>query len=274
MDGREQRWIPVEDRGLSYGDGLFETIRIRQGLPCLWGRHLERLARGADRLGFPLPPAASLREEAARAIAGLEDGLLKLVITRGIGGRGYRPPTAQRPRRILMAYVSATAEDAGAISGIRLRYCDTAASVNPSLAGIKHLNRLDAVLARAEWSDSRIAEGLMREPGGSIVGGTMTNLFVWDGSGIVTPPVDRSGIAGTVRAIVLDLASRVGISCVERPVRPADIERAKGLFVTNARIGVWPVRRLEGRVFDLGRLPHDFLRSIRQEALHPGWDAS
>lgn len=273
VDGHPQRSFPVEDRGLGYGDGLFETIRIRHGMPCLWEQHLERLGRGADRLGLPLPSAATLRDEATRSIAGLDDGLLKLIITRGVGGRGYRPPAPPQPRRILMSYALTEGDDVSAISGISARYCETPASVNPYLAGIKHLNRLDAVLARAEWSDPRIAEGLMREPGGSIVGGTMTNLFVWDGTELVTPPVNQSGIAGTVRAVVLEHAARLGMACVERPVRALEMDRATGLFLTNARIGVWPVRRLDGRVFDLDCLPYDLLTSVRQAALRPGWGA-
>jgi 4-amino-4-deoxychorismate lyase len=143
--------------------------------------------------------------------------------------------------------------------------------VNPRLAGIKHLNRLDAVLARQEWDDPQIAEGLMCDDAGDVVGGTMTNLFVWDGCELATPIVTRSGLAGTVRAVALETAARAGIACVERPVTRRMIEEAVGLFLTNARIGVWPVVRLAERGFDPERLPVDLLRQIRQAAHIPGW---
>jgi 4-amino-4-deoxychorismate lyase len=271
VDGRDQGWIPVGDRGLHYGDGLFETIRIRDEKPCLWNRHWARLCLGAGRLGLPLPPAERLMGEARRAVAGLDEGILKLIITRGAGGRGYRPPSTPKPRRILLSYAGIPEDPSLEVRGVSVRYCKTPASVNPHLAGIKHLNRLDAVLARHEWDDPDIAEGLMREEGGAIVGGTMTNLFLWDGIGLSTPLVNRSGIAGTVRGLVLELATRHGIPCVERSITADNVERAIGLFLTNARIGVWPVCRLGGQTFDPDHLPGQLLGAIRQAAQTSGW---
>jgi 4-amino-4-deoxychorismate lyase len=271
VDGCEDTRVSVADRGLHYGDGLFETILIRDGMPCLWERHLARLAIGADRLGLPQPSRSLLREEAARICAGLDDGLLKLIVTRGVGGRGYRPPASPHPRRILLSYASPPDADPLAHGGVAIRYCETPASVNPRLAGIKHLNRLDAVLARQEWDDPEIAEGLMCDDAGAVVGGTMTNLFVWDGVALATPSVVRSGLAGTVRSVALEAAARAGIACVERTVTRRMIEEAVGLFLTNARIGVWPVVRLAERGFDPERLPVALLRQIRQAAHTPEW---
>jgi 4-amino-4-deoxychorismate lyase len=271
IDGEALDRIPVGDRGLQYGDGLFETILIRDGMPCLWNRHMRRLALGAHRLGIPLPSLALLRREAARVSAELDLGVLKLIMTRGVGGRGYAPPFPAHPRRILLSYALPPGDDATAMRGVAIRYCDTPASVSSRLAGIKHLNRLDAVLARGEWNDPNIAEGLMSAEDGSLVGGTMTNLFVWDGTALATPSVDRCGIAGTVRAETLELAARAGIDCSVRPVMHSEIESAVGLFLTNARIGVWPVTRIGDRVFDVDRLPHHLLSSVRQAAHTPGW---
>ncbi|UHD16209.1 aminodeoxychorismate lyase [Thiocapsa bogorovii] len=271
VDGLEHDRLPVGDRGLHYGDGLFETILIREGMPCLWNRHLARLALGADRLGIPQPSRSVLREEAVRICAALDDGILKLIVTRGVGGRGYRPPASPHPRRILLAYASPPNVDPLAHGGVAIRYCETPASVNSRLAGIKHLNRLDAVLARQEWDDPQIAEGLMCDDAGDVVGGTMTNLFVWNGVALATPAVTRSGLAGTVRSVALEAAARAGIACVERPVSRRMLEDAVGLFLTNARIGVWPVARLAGRGFDPDRLPVDLLKQIRRLAQTPEW---
>jgi 4-amino-4-deoxychorismate lyase len=270
-DGRDLDCITATDRGLQYGDGLFETILMRDGAPCLWDRHMARLARGAERLGIALPPRATLRDEAFRVGAGLGDGILKLIVTRGVGGRGYCPPARPHPRRIVLSYAATPVEGRHETEGVTARYCDTPASVNSRLAGIKHLNRLDAVLARSEWDDPQIAEGLMCDEAGRIVGGTMTNLFVWDGIRLATPSVERSGIAGTVRAIAIETAARAGVPCVERPVIRGEIERAAGLFLTNARIGVWPVARLADRRFDPDRLPVALLSAIRQAAHTPQW---
>lgn len=234
---------------------------------------MARLARGADRLGLALPPLGVLRDEAARIGAELGFGILKVILTRGVGGRGYRPPASVLPRRILLSYPASPITDPLVNGGVAIRYCETPASVNSRLAGIKHLNRLDAVLARAEWDDAQIADGLMCDEVGSVVGGTMTNLFVWDGVALVTPSVERCGIAGTVRAVAIEAAARAGIACLVRPVTREEIVRAAGLFLTNARIGVWPVARLEDRLYDIECLPIDLLSRVRQTAHTPQWPA-
>lgn len=266
VDGLPAGTVPATDRGLQYGDGLFETLLVRHGLPCQWSRHLARLLQGAARLGIPILNPARLTVEAHALADELSDGVLKLLITRGSGGRGYRPPCEPRPRRILLGYPPAPWPPDWAERGVSVRYCGTRAALCPALAGIKHLNRLDSVLARREWDDPGIAEGLMLDPTGYFVGGTMTNLFVWDGSALATPRIACSGIAGTVRALTLDMARASGVRCRERRIRPVDLSDAEGLFLTNSVAGIWPVRSLEGRELDPGRLPWPLLESVRQAA--------
>lgn len=270
VDGHPGDAIGILDRGLHYGDGLFETIRVRAGRPCQWRRHLERLNWGAGRLGIPLVDSDRLADESLAISQGLDDGVLKIILTRGSGGRGYRPPLAPAPRRILILYP--LPQDPGATfeSGVLVRYCRTPASLNPDLAGIKHLNRLDSVLARREWGDPRIAEGLMLDPSGRLVGGTMSNLFLWDGERLLTPGVEGAGIAGTTRGLMIETARHRGVVCVETNIEPPDLKRAEGLFLTNAVAGVWPVRQLEDHAFDLGRLPWDLLAAVRQAARTSG----
>ena len=155
-----------------------------------------------------------------------------------------------------------------------VRYCQTPASYNPALAGLKHLNRLDSVLARAEWEDPEIVDGLMSGMDGEVVGGTMTNLFLWDRRSLLTPAVDRCGIAGTVRALTLDLARARGIPCVVADIKSAVLAQAEGLFLTNSVVGIWPVRRLGERELDPGRLPLDLLAAVIREAHSPGGPAA
>jgi 4-amino-4-deoxychorismate lyase len=256
---------------VQYGDGLFETIRLHDGQLCQWARHLHRLTGGANRLGIPLPEPAQLTAEvfdfARESVGALTDGVVKLLLTRGSGGRGYRPPAAPAPHRILLLYPLPPAPATAWQTGIRVRFCHTPATINPALAGIKHLNRLDAVLARREWDDPTLAEGLMCDANGALVGGTMTNLFVWTGDHLLTPPVDRSGIAGTRRALTLELATKLGIDWQETPLVPADLDRARGLFLTNALIGVWPVRELAGQQFDLAALPWALCNAVASTSL-------
>ncbi len=271
IDGVQTGMVPVWDRGLGYGDGLFETVLISRGAPCQWSRHLARLALGCGRLGIQTPSARCLEDEVRPLIEGLDAGVLKILVTRGAGGRGYRPPADQIPRRALLVYPLPVWPLDWYKRGLSVRYCLTRASENRSLAAIKHLNRLDNVLARAEWDDPQIAEGLMLRDDGQVVGGTMSNLFLWTGTTLVTPLLDRAGIAGTVRALTLELAAGLGIECRERDLGPMDLHAARGLFLTNALIGVWPVGRLDGRDYDQGRLPWGLLKAVAQAAQTAEW---
>jgi len=274
IDGRPADLIEVLDRGLQYGDGLFETVLIQDGRPCQWRRHLDRLYAGAQRLGIPLPATDNLGREVRALVAGLDSAVLKILVTRGRGGRGYRPPAAPEPHRLLLVYPLASGVDRFREEGIRARYCRTPASLNPALAGMKHLNRLDSVLARREWDgleaeNGTIEEGLMLDPSGFLVGGTMTNAFLWDGRALRTPPVDRAGIAGTRRALLLERAETAGIPCRVEPLGPSEIERSQGLLLTNTLVGVWPVRELDGHSYSLDGLPWTFLREFWSAARRP-----
>jgi 4-amino-4-deoxychorismate lyase len=221
-----------------------------------------------------VPTSDTLESEISLLTAGLEDAVLKVLVTRGIGGRGYRSLPAPQPRRILHVYPSPAYPSAWCEQGVVVRYCQTPASYNPALAGLKHLNRLDSVLARAEWDDPEIADGLMSGMDGEVVGGTMTNLFLWDGRTLLTPTVDRCGIAGTVRALTLELARARGIPCVLADVKPAVLARAEGVFLTNSLVGVWPVRRLGERDLEPERLPLELLTAVTREAQSPGGPAA
>ncbi|HKJ75680.1 MAG TPA: aminotransferase class IV, partial [Gammaproteobacteria bacterium] len=138
VDGKESDRLDVRDRGLQYGDGLFETLAVRDGRPRRWSAHLERLEVGCQRLGIPVPDQDVLGRDAERCCAGHVRAVLKLLVTRGSGGRGYRPPAEPRPRRILMTSPWPEYPDDHWAEGVRLRYCDTPLGVSPALAGLKH----------------------------------------------------------------------------------------------------------------------------------------
>ncbi len=266
--------VAVDDRGLAYGDGLFETLAVRNGRPCCWLDHLDRLARGAARLRIPLPSPASLKADATRLLTDVEAGTLKIILTRGRSRRGYRPPPAACPTRVLML-TDAWAPDAKrdpSIHGARLRLCEARLGINPQLAGLKHLNRLEQVLARSEWADEDIDEGLMLDAEGALVCGTMSNLFLIDDSGLKTPLLDRCGVAGTARGRLLGAAAAAGIAVREDRCSPDELLRARGALVTNALIGLWPVRSFEGHAFDLEQLPWPLIEGVRSQLLQPESD--
>ncbi|WP_405233294.1 aminodeoxychorismate lyase [Lentisalinibacter salinarum] len=250
-----------DDRGFAYGDGLFETIAVREGRPRLLERHLERLRLGADRLSLRLPARRRIDEFVARVVDGLPAGdgrgVLKLVATRGDGERGYayRHSDARLLAGIGPARIWPRERRE---RGVALRWCRTRLGRNTALAGLKHLDRLEQVLARAEWDnhdrENNIAEGLMLDSDGRAVCATMSNLFLVRGERLVTPAVTHAGVAGIMRGRVLELADQLGLDTTVREVEPAEVMAADELFLTNSQYVLWPVARLGTRGWARGRL--------------------
>jgi len=245
INGMEAESLPVTDRGLQYGDGLFETIAVRAGEPLLWTRHMRRLQEGCSRLQIPRPEMSVLEAEATRVCAGVERGVLKILVTRGSGGRGYRPPQACLPTRIVALHPWPEYPEDCATRGVRVRICSTRLGLNPALAGLKHLNRLEQVLARGEWDDPHIAEGLMLDGSGRIIEGTMSNVFVVQDGRVLTPDLSCCGVAGIMRGMILESCERLSIPCRIGELARRDLERADEVFLTNSLIGVWPVTGVE-----------------------------
>jgi 4-amino-4-deoxychorismate lyase len=252
INGCEATGISVLDRGFQYGDGLFETLRIRSGQPRHWSRHLARLQLGCERLHIARPDVTLLRAEADRLCAGIDDGVLKLTVTRGEGGRGYAVRGKPTPSRVLAVFAAPEFPAAHASEGVRLRVCDTRLGCNPALAGIKHLNRLEQVLARAEWQDETIAEGLMLDSENRIIEGTMSNIFCVRDGALYTPVLSRCGVRGVTRDRVMELAGQMGLTAHEQDMGLADLAQAEEMFITNTLISLWPVRQLEDRHYAVG----------------------
>lgn len=252
IDGKDSDQIAADDRGLLYGDGLFETLAVKDGVPQLWLEHSARLQRDCVRLGITPPSAELLHTEALQLCNGQTRAVLKIIITRGSGGRGYRPPVPATPRRILSLHPWPDYPAQYAEQGVRVRLCTIPLGSNPRLAGIKHLNRLEQVLARAEWDDPEIVEGLLLDGAGRLIEGTMSNVFLVRHGQLLTPALDECGVAGVMRARVLELAGRLGIPAAVAPLQPGDVARADEIFLCNSLIGVWPVRQFEQQAFAVG----------------------
>jgi len=207
-----------------------------------FGAHYARLVLSCRRLLLPVPEQHALTDSAERIIAGDTDGTLKIIISRGSGERGYRLPETVVPTcAIGFSPEPVTPSPA---DGIVATVCATRVSSNPATAGMKTLNRLEQVMARAEWDDPAIAEGLMQNLAGDLIGGTMSNLFVVLRDQLWTPVLDESGVHGVMRAQVMNLAEDLGVPCNERRLPPGVLDEADDVFFTNARVGVWPVARI------------------------------
>lgn len=252
VNGIETVHIHVGDRGLHYGDGLFETIAVRDGCPLFWKRHLKRLGEGCIRLGIPMPNAGDLEYEAAQVCESAERAVLKIIVTRGSGGRGYRAPRQAVATRIVACHPWPEYPAEFCSRGVAVHICDTRLGSNSRLAGLKHLNRLEQVLARSEWDDPSIPEGLMMDGRDRVIEGTMSNIFLVRDGRLLTPDLSECGVSGIVRGFILESCLALSIPCRVTELTYKDLQEADELFLTNSIIGIWPIIDLIGARYAVG----------------------
>jgi 4-amino-4-deoxychorismate lyase len=253
VNGRACDHVASVDRGLQYGDGLFETIACADGQPCWLAWHLRRLRRGCERLGIGFHDFDALGTEIAAHAGGTGRCILKLILTRGSASRrGYRPAGDETPTRVLSRHawpgdsanpLGSSADFPVAVSGVRL-------GINPRLAGLKHLNRLEQVLAQQELRGTAGEEALMLSSAGHVIGGSMSNLFLADEAGLSTPSLEDCGVAGVMRELVCEAAARHGRPVRIRRIEAAELGNAREAFVTNVRWGVRSISELAGRTLE------------------------
>lgn len=244
INGVPAHQVEVTDRGLAYGDGLFETMAVEGGRPRLLEWHLDRLLTGAGRLGLPAPDRAGLAESLRARSAGQDRAVLKLLLTRGPGSRGYAPPPATSPTLAIGLLPRDPVPAAPYRTGITAGLSSIPAALSPALAGLKTLGRVEQVLAAAERQAAGFAECLMCDAGGELVSGTMSNLFLVRAGVLLTPRLDRSGVHGVMRRLVLELAPALGLPVREERLPAGRLAEADEIFVCNALIGLWPVSTL------------------------------
>lgn len=244
--------IPAGDRGLAYGDGLFETIAVRANKARFLRQHLARLELGCKRLSLPYPGDAILVNEVHQLAAGRSHAAVKIIMTRGVGRRGYAADSFESSQRL----VGVTATEAHPadyyLSGVSVVRCNTRVSRNPLLAGMKTLNRLEQVLARAEWQSPKVAEGLMFDEHENLISGVMSNVFLAVDNTLLTPSLSYSGIAGTMRQRVIDVWLKQGLQVTECAITPELFSEVSEIFLTNALIGLWPVKKVDAHEYSYG----------------------
>src|SRR5688572_1433305 len=221
VNGAAADSVAATDRGLAYGDGVFRTVLSRLGKPIAWARHYRKLARDCAALELPCPSEELLASDLARALDPAGAQVAKIIVTRGSGDRGYAPPREPSPTRIVLTGPVPAHPAEFSRAGVEVCICSTRIASQPRLAGVKHLNRLENVLARAEWSDPAVPEGLVMDDDGRIVGGTHSNLFLVEDGAVVTPGLSRCGVDVITRERVIEAAAARGIAYREQPVSHA-----------------------------------------------------
>lgn len=254
VNGVASNAIGVQDRGLAYGDGVFRTFPMRGGKPLLWERQYAKLAADCAALRIACPAAGVFERDLAAVALSISDCVVKIMLTRGSGPRGYAIPAAAAPTRVVIASALPEYPHHYYEHGVRTHLCRIRLAAQPALAGIKHLNRLENVLARAEWNDPGIAEGLLCDTGDNMIGGTMSNLFVVRDGALVTPDLARCGVAGVMRERVIELAHENKIPVRSAVISIDELLGADEIFLTNSVIGVWQIAALDRKTWNPGHL--------------------
>jgi 4-amino-4-deoxychorismate lyase len=244
VNGRPADTVDARDRGFAYGDGVFRTLRTQAGQPLWWRDQYAKMVADCAALGLACPDEAVLHAEVCE-VAEPGRGVVKLILTRGVGARGYALPVAQAGTRVVLGGPLPAHAESDKEAGVAVRWCTLRLARQPRLAGIKHLNRLENVLARSEWDDPAIFEGLLCDDSGAVVGGVMSNLFwVRDGE-LYTPDLSQCGVAGVARSRLLRAAGCHGLRVhIDRPT-PEVILAADEVMICNSVIGVRRVARLD-----------------------------
>ncbi len=257
INGHFETHIYAGDRGLHYGDGLFETLRIEHGQLRYLELHLARLFQSCERLALPAPSEALLRHEIKYFLGKFlcqdhKSAVLKIIITRGVGERGYASPQPMQPSRILLLYPFQAAPAHYYEQGIRAHLCELRLAHQRRLAGIKHLNRLENVLARQEWDDPDIPEGLLFDQMNHLISGVKSNVFIVKKGLLITPDLHQCGIEGVTRRLILESEFVQQEGCMIRAISRAELFEADEVFVCNSLIGLWPIRQIGDVCFKVG----------------------
>lgn len=255
IDGKQSDRLPVTDRATHYGDGLFETIRWHDNKLLMLDAHLQRLRYGCQRLQIPLDFAClgTFLEQPVAALhrLGKASAIAKLIVSRGSGGRGYSPPEPVSPRVIVQLHPLPGDLTHRSQHGIAAMQSSISITENPCLAGMKHLNRLDSVLASQELAGirhqtglSELSETLLCNTRGEFIEGSRSNLFVVSRGRLITPTLSTCGVAGVLREALLNLCSGIGIKCVTDTILADTLRSASEVFICNSVVGIQPVHSL------------------------------
>ncbi len=239
------------DRGFAYGDGVFETCKLCSGEIPLWNLHRERLIKSCARL-FIRIDMVTLEAQLTNLLSAIskqdsKSAVVKITVTRGEGGRGYRPPQETSPTIVIGIFPGAIYPSHYFSVGVDIRLCDYRMSTNPHLAGLKHLNRLEQVLVRAEWNDESIAEGLVFDANNHLIEAVFSNVFLIKNNEVFTPDLSQAGVAGVMRRFILETAApqnNIGINV--KLLQREDVLDADALFLCNSLYGIWPVAQIVG----------------------------
>ncbi len=269
INGSFEQAISALDRGFSYGDGVFRTMRVRNGQPVSWPFHYQKLVADCAAIGIVCPSAELLMADFQKLFeeelfSENSNHVAKIIITRGEGERGYAPPVITVPTRVLIKSNMPSYAPANYDQGVQLHVCDIRLSEQSKLAGIKHLNRLENVLARMEWHDETIFDGLLMDAQGNVIECTMSNIFIRVGNTLKTPDLSQCGVAGITRQRILGLGKLLGLDVMTKKITLPQLFEADEVLICNSLYGAFQVARIGDKAW----LKQDLAEKIRNLVKH------
>jgi 4-amino-4-deoxychorismate lyase len=258
INGQPGDKISVHDRGLLYGQSLFETIAIADGKACLVAEHLQRLQSSAQTLGLPVE-LDLVADDINTLASGQQKAVIRVTLTMGAGGRGYLNPSDPQPQRIASLHEFPQHPIENWREGINLGLSSIRLGLQPALAGLKHGNRLEQILARSQWPDN-CSEALLLDQSGNVVEATQSNIFIIKNNILSTPNLELAGVAGVMRGFVLANANKVGVQAELVSLSLSDIEQADAVFLCNSVIGLWPVKQFQEQQYSDFALSNNLLK--------------
>ena len=241
--------MAVADRALQYGDGCFTTMAFYQGELQLWPQHLARLQNNCQRLAIDFSQWQRLHKDLTMLLErlGKTNGVLKIIITRGAGGRGYSPRGVGEPTYIISKHALPEHYPAWQQNGITLGLSPVKLARQPLLAGIKHLNRLEQVLIKQALDSTAFDDALVCDTEDNIIEASAGNVFWWHKGTWFTPSLAESGVAGVMRDTICQLITGLGQPLVEtNQVLSADFS-ADEMFICNTLMSMVPVKSLHAQ---------------------------
>ncbi len=254
INGSFDQAVSPFDRGFTYGDGVFRTLQIRDGLPVSWPFHYQKLVADCAAIGIVCPSAELLMHDMQQLfpINEFDEGetkVAKIIITRGEGERGYAPPAVTIPTRVLIKSAMPHYAKENYEHGVSLHVCETRLGAQPKLAGIKHLNRLENVMARMEWRDDAVFDGLLLDQYDNVIECTMSNIFARYGDSLYTPDLSQCGVAGITRQRILGLEAVLNLSADVATLTLEKLLQADEVIVCNSLFGAFQVRAIGSKLW-------------------------
>ena len=245
INGSFDHTISPLDRGFAYGDGIFRTLVMREGSPENWPLHYQKLVADCSAIGIVCPSPELLMNDLQQLFLLDETAVAKIIVTRGEGNRGYTPPAITAPMRVVIKSPMPQYPETRFVDGVNLTVCETRLALQPRLAGIKHLNRLENVLARMEWHSPDIADGIFLDINDNVIECTAANIFARFGDILITPNLTQCGVAGVTRQRIIEFAHTLALTTVVENLSLEKLFMADEVIICNSLYGAWQVKTVQ-----------------------------